>query len=169
MLKISRLADYGIVLLTCMASEPSDVVFTARDLASTTNLPLPMVSKVLKLLARGNLLDSHRGVKGGYSLSRSSEMISLADIISALDGPIALTACLESDENCCGIETSCYTKSYWTLVNNRVVKALETLSLSEMIFPDGSTFTNGGKCTLKKNNGESATKATPTQRLRLEG
>lgn len=163
MLKISRLADYGIVLLTFMAKEPRDEVFTARDLANTTCLPLPMVSKVLKLLARGNLLDSHRGVKGGYSLSRCSELISLADIISALDGPIALTTCLESSENCCGIETNCYTKSYWTVVNNRVVKALQTLSLAEMVAPDGTIVPlagNGRKNNLKDIDGETATVAS---------
>lgn len=166
MLKISRLADYGIVLLTFMAKAPRDEVFTSRDLATTTSLPMPMVSKVLKLLARGNLLDSHRGVKGGYSLSRSSEMISLADIISALDGPIALTSCLESSDNCCGIETNCYTKSYWTVVNNRVVRALQTLSLAEMVAPDGTNVLppgNGRKSNPDKGGGETASVTSSEQ------
>jgi FeS assembly SUF system regulator len=135
MIKISKLADYGIVLLTCMANKPLENTYTARDLSAATGLPLPMVSKVLKLLARKEILDSQRGVKGGYSLSRSPEEISAARIIAALDGPIALTSCLDGNDNCCGIETRCTIRNYWELINRRIVDSLERVSLAEMIAP----------------------------------
>ena len=97
MLRITRQSDYGIVLMTHLAAgrgRSADApVLNARDLAGATNLPLPTVSKILKGLARGGLLVSHRGVKGGYSLARPPREISVEEIIRALEGPIAITEC----------------------------------------------------------------------------
>ena len=132
MIKISKLADYGIVLLTIMARKQMDETFTARDLSAQSGLPLPMVSKVLKLMAKGDLLLSHRGVKGGYSLGKVPEEITAANIISVLDGPIALTSCLDENDDCCGISSVCSVKNYWGLINERIVESLETISLSEI-------------------------------------
>lgn len=132
MIKISKMADYGIVLLTCMARQPLDSTFTARDLSGTTGLPLPMVSKVLKLLARGDLLASHRGVKGGYSLSRPPKDINAVHIISALEGPIALTSCLDENNSNCGIEHICSTRNYWETINDRIVRSLSSVTLAEI-------------------------------------
>lgn len=135
MFKISRLADYGIVLLTGMARKPLETSWTARDLAETSRLPLPMVSKVLKLLAREGVLASHRGVKGGYSLARHPGAISVADIIRALDGPIALTNCVEHAPGCCDFQTGCSVRVHWELINAAVISSLQAINLAEMANP----------------------------------
>ena len=145
MIKISKIADYGIVLLTCMARQPFESTFTARDLSGTTGLPLPMVSKVLKLLARGDLLTSHRGVKGGYSLSRSPGDINAVDIISALEGPIAITSCLDHNGSNCGIEHSCVTRNYWETINDRIVSSLSSVTLAEMTGVEMESTTSAAK------------------------
>ena len=94
MIRITKQTDYGIVLLTQLAATP-ERPYNAPELAAETRLPLPMVSKILKLLARDGLLISHRGVKGGYSLRAAPAEISVAEIIAALEGPIALTECID--------------------------------------------------------------------------
>src|SRR5438067_13338194 len=93
MIRMTRLADYGIVLLTYVARHPEARVHNVPDLAAEAHMPVPTVSKILKVMAKGGLLVSHRGVKGGYRLSRRPEEITLADIVAALDGPISLTEC----------------------------------------------------------------------------
>ena len=93
MIRLTRLTDYGIVLLTRMAREDAVPVHAARDLAGGAGLPLPMVNKILKTLTRKGLLESHRGVKGGYSLTRSPGDISVLDVIDATEGPLAITQC----------------------------------------------------------------------------
>ncbi len=93
MIKLSRLADYGVALMTSMA-EDTDRVHNVFDMSVATGLPTPTVSKVLATLARNGLLLSVRGAKGGYRLGRMPQGISVADIIIAIDGPIALTQCL---------------------------------------------------------------------------
>ena len=97
MIRITKQTDYGIVLLTHLAANP-ERQYTAPELAAEARLPLPMVSKILKLLARDGLLASHRGVKGGYSLARPAEEISMAEIIAALEGPIAITECVSDEQ-----------------------------------------------------------------------
>ena len=94
MIRMTKQTDYGFVLLTRLAAEPERVV-NAPDLAAETRLPLPMVSKILKLLARRGLLRSHRGVKGGYALARRPAEIHAAEILRALEGPVALTVCID--------------------------------------------------------------------------
>src|SRR5687768_7148720 len=112
MLRITKQADYALVLLTQFASGGDGQVHTARELAGVAALPLPTVSKILKSLARGGLLSSLRGVNGGYRLARSAQAISVADVIGAIDGPIAFTECLSEDGgpvDTCAIRTSCPT------------------------------------------------------------
>ena len=92
MIKLSRMADYGVILMVQLARAPGDVT-TAADLSETTALPGPTVSKLLKQLSRAGLLESHRGTKGGYTMALPAGDISVADIVSALEGPIALTEC----------------------------------------------------------------------------
>lgn len=138
MLKISKLADYGIVLLTTMANNANDESqFNARDLAEATSLPLPMVSKVLKSLAREGLLSSQRGINGGYSLAKPAEKITAVDIISALDGPIAITSCVDHKEDSqpCTIIGSCGLQTFWQLVNNAITDSLNNITLSHLIRP----------------------------------
>ena len=132
MIKISRMADYGIVLLTVIAKLEDDASVTAKDLAEDSQLPLPMVSKVLKLLAKEGLLTSQRGARGGYSLAKKPSDISVADIVITLDGPIVMADCLNDSTDRCSITSSCAIKNYWQLVNDKIVNALQTISLAEL-------------------------------------
>jgi len=134
MIRITKQTDYGIVLLTYLAGH-TERLFNAPELAAETHLPLPMVSKILKVLAREGMLASHRGVKGGYSLARLPEEISMAEIIAALEGPIALTECIEVSGDC-SHESLCRVRSNWQRINQAVRGALEEISLAEMAQPD---------------------------------
>ncbi len=134
MLRMTKQADYGIVLMTYLASRTSRR-FAAPELAAETRLPLPTVSKILKLLAREGLLESHRGVKGGYSLARSPDQITVAAMISALDGPIAFTECIEDTPGVCSQESICRLRANWQLINQAVRQALASISLAELTNP----------------------------------
>jgi FeS assembly SUF system regulator len=134
MLRITKHTDYGIVLLTHLANAPGRM-FSAQDLAGETQLPAPMVSKILKLLAREGVVASHRGVKGGYSLSRSSDEITVAEVISALEGPIAITECIDEGAHQCGYEPLCGVRSNWNHINQVIREALESITLTEMNAP----------------------------------
>ncbi len=128
------MADYGVILMVQLARAP-DQVTTAAEMAVSTALPGPTVSKLLKQLSRAGLLDSQRGTHGGYVLSRSIDEISVADIVSALDGPIALTECMTADGVVCEIEALCPTRTNWRQINNALVDALDSVSLAEMARP----------------------------------
>jgi FeS assembly SUF system regulator len=132
MIRITRQTDYGIILLAYLASRPAELVLTARDAAKECRLPVPMVSKILKTLAREGILTSHRGVKGGYSLARVPERITVGDIIGALEGPIGMTEC-SSNPGSCEQEPLCPVKINWQRISLVVRGALEEISLSEMV------------------------------------
>lgn len=134
MLRMTKQADYGIILMTFMAGRP-DGRFAAPELATETRLPLPTVSKILKLLTREGLLTSHRGVKGGYCLARDPEQISVEEMISALDGPIAFTECIEDTPGVCSQESVCRLRGNWQRINQAVRAALEAISLAELTHP----------------------------------
>ena len=134
---MTKQADYGIVLMTRMAREPERFV-NASELAGDVQLPLPTVSKILKLLARAELLESHRGVKGGYCLAREAEGISVAEIISALDGPIAITECIDDSPGECTQESFCEVRANWQQINHAIRHALDNISLAEMTHPIGA-------------------------------
>ena len=131
MMRISRLSDYGIVLMTQLASRPDGAPHNAREVAAEAGLPLPVVSKILKALARQGLLVSHRGAKGGYSLARLPGEITMAEIIAALEGPIAITECIEVSSDC-SHEQLCPVRSNWHRINAAVRGALEGITLAEM-------------------------------------
>ncbi len=133
MIKLSRLADYGVVLMTRMA-EDTDRVHNALDMSVASGLPTPTVSKVLATLARNGLLVSVRGAKGGYRLGRTPQGISVADIIGAIDGPIALTLCIEHSGGC-EVESLCPSRRGWELINDVVREALEKVSLADIESP----------------------------------
>ena len=135
MIRMTKVTDFGMVLLMYIAAGHAGGIFNARDLAEATGIPQPMVSKILKLLARGGLLDSHLGVKGGYSLAAPPEQINVADLIAALEGPIALTECIDDSTPPCDIEQLCPVKSNWSRINDAVRGALEEISLAEMARP----------------------------------
>lgn len=128
---MNKLTDYGVVLLTRLAAAPEGGV-NARELARETRIPLPTVGKLLKLLVKEGILVSHRGTKGGYALSRPCDQITIAEIIRALEGPIAVTDCGEST---CELETGCPTRPHWLVVNRTILGALQNLTLREMTGP----------------------------------
>lgn len=133
MLRITRQTDYGLVLLARFATLPPGTVRNARDLAAEEGLPAPMASKILKLLGRHGLLLSHRGAAGGYSLARPAHSISVAEIITALEGPIALTECLGGAARSCALSASCPTRPNWARINDAIAGALAHVHLDEML------------------------------------
>ncbi|MFH1278123.1 MAG: SUF system Fe-S cluster assembly regulator [Candidatus Eisenbacteria bacterium] len=135
MFRITKLTDYGVVLLTNLAQCSDEAPRGARDLAEEVGLPLPTVSKILKALARGGLLESHRGTKGGYTLTRPPEEISVAEIIAALEGPIAITECVAAAPGTCDQEPLCSVRANWQMINRTVHGALDKITLSQMIRP----------------------------------
>ena len=135
MIRLTRLTDYGIVLLTHLEEKAEDRR-KAGALAECTGLPLPMASKILKRLAGAGLVRSWRGAQGGYCLARPAAEISVADVIVALDGPIAITECTdESSAGECSYESLCQVRQQWQRINTAVRSALEEVSLSEMSAP----------------------------------
>jgi FeS assembly SUF system regulator len=135
MIRLGKLTDYGLVLMSQIARRPATELHTARDLAMQSRLPLPTVSKLLKTLLQNGLLASHRGVKGGYSLAREARLISLAEIISALEGPFALTECSTEISGLCDLESSCAIKDNQRIISRVVRGALESVMLSDLIRP----------------------------------
>lgn len=133
MLKLSRMIDYGVVILSQMSNRREEIT-TAPELAEATGLPSPMVSKVMKSLARSDLVVSHRGVRGGYTLSRGPEDISVAEIVEALEGPVALTACVEASDAHCRVESLCPIRGGWEKVNGAIREALEAVSLADLLY-----------------------------------
>jgi FeS assembly SUF system regulator len=131
MLRMTKTADYAIVLLTRMAEEP-DRIFNAPELALATRLPAPTVSKILKILARHDLLESHRGAKGGYGLHLSPESISVEAIITAVEGPIGITECIDDAPGACDQESVCPVRSNWQRINEAIRHALAGITLAEM-------------------------------------
>jgi FeS assembly SUF system regulator len=131
MLRITKQSDYGIVLMTLFAGGEPGRVHSTRDLAKGARLPLPTVSKILKALARAGLLQSHRGVKGGYRIARDASRITVEEIIRALEGPIAITECIEEGSDC-EIEGTCPVRGNWQRINAAVKDALAAIPLSEM-------------------------------------
>jgi FeS assembly SUF system regulator len=140
MLRVTKLADYGIVLLTFFANHPENI-YNARDLANNVRLPLPVVSKVLKLLSKSGLLLSQRGTKGGYCLARPPQEITVAAVIRALEGPIAVTECSDMNRDC-GLQPGCPVKTNWHLINQAIHSALEKITLSQMTQPLSQSFIN---------------------------
>jgi FeS assembly SUF system regulator len=136
MIRISKLTDYGIVLLTYFTRGQGDdaPVYSARELSAEARLPLPVVSKVLKMLTTQGVLESQRGKRGGYRLSRRPQEISVAQIIDALEGPIAITECTESD-GLCKFEVLCPLRANWQIINHAVRAALANVPLSAMHGP----------------------------------
>jgi len=134
MLRVTKLADYGIVMMTYFAHR-GGMTHNARDIAREVRLPMPVVSKVLKQLAREGLLASHRGIKGGYGLARRADEITVAQIIRALEGPIAVTECTDHEHGDCGLETGCPVRTNWVMINQAIHGALEKITLTEMARP----------------------------------
>ena len=128
MLRITRLTDYGFILLAKMCEDESSLQ-NAKDMSEELDIPLPTVSKVLKLLVQGNLLESQQGSQGGYHLSKPAKEISAAKIIEVLEGPVSMTACCVTD----GCDRNCAVSNSWQKVNAVIVNELKSVSLADMV------------------------------------
>ena len=131
MLRVSRLTDYATVVMSCIAAHPTSVLSTGQ-IASETQLELPTVSKLLKALMHASLVESFRGVNGGYRLARPATDISLAEIVEALEGPIGMTECSVS-EGQCERESGCGVRHSWQRINSVLTNTLRGVMLAEML------------------------------------
>jgi FeS assembly SUF system regulator len=132
-MRLSHLADYAVVLMTAAARRDVGERLSATALAADTGVPLPTAQKVMGQLAIAGLLSSVRGVGGGFALARSASDISLAEIIEAIEGPIALTQCRGSDEvSDCALDAHCRVKPHMGIVGNAVRGALGAVRLTEL-------------------------------------
>lgn len=136
MLRVSRLTDYATAVMTCIAAHPAEV-FSAAQIADQTHLELPTVSKLLKTLGHAELVESFRGVNGGYRLARPASVISLAEIVEALEGPIGMTECTVA-EGQCDREALCGVRGSWQRINNVLEQTLRGISLADMLRPPPS-------------------------------
>jgi FeS assembly SUF system regulator len=135
MLKIGRLTDYGTLIMTHMARD-SGRLFAAQEIALAVGVAQPTATKLLKMLARSGLLESRRGIHGGYNLARAPAEISMGEVISALEGPMGLTDCgTASTPRECNRGDSCSARANWQRISQAVSDALDSVSLAEMAQP----------------------------------
>lgn len=132
-MRLSSLADYAIVVMSA-AARAGDARLSATDIAAQTGVPLPTAQKLLGRLAIAGLLDSSCGTGGGFMLAREPEAISLADIVEAVEGPIAMTACVEGDpgRHDCALESNCRVRPHWSAVNGAIRGALAGVTLNSL-------------------------------------
>lgn len=131
MFKVNKLTDYATVVLITIAR--SHVVRSTQHISENTGIPLPTVAKLMKSLNKAGLVKSQRGASGGYSLGRVPAEITLADVIQAVEGPIALTACADTSDEHCSIEAVCPVQGRWNRVNSAVRAALTQVTLADMV------------------------------------
>lgn len=130
MLRLSKLTDYAVVVLVRLDGEPA--MQTSPGIAAATGIPEPTVAKVLKILTSGGLVTSQRGARGGYRLHRQLDEIPIADVIAAIDGPIALTACVDGSATECECHTLCAMRGRWDPLNDAILHALNSITLADM-------------------------------------
>lgn len=143
MLRMTKQADYGLVLLSHLAGRPGRRM-TTPELAHSTHLPTPMVSKILKALTRAGILESRRGVKGGYQLAANPHEVSLATLIEALEGPISITECSDGSDDICSLSAHCHIRENWRRIDRVVRSALDAISLAELAEPQPSDLVQIG-------------------------
>lgn len=131
MLRIGKLADYGLLIADCLASEPEQM--TTEAIVQNTGLPDATVRKLLRLLVDAGLVSSRRGLKGGYRLSREANRISVAELIAAIEGPIGLTECAHEDTNACSLTDNCGQRNNWSVINDLINRQLQTITLADML------------------------------------
>jgi len=138
-LKLSRLTDYAVVVLARMGTAP-EARQSAPDLAGRTGLAEPTVAKVLKILSGSGLVVGLRGARGGYVLARPLADISLTEVVTAFDGPIALTACVDGATGCCDTGGSCGMRGRWDPVNAAIRNALSGITIADLAAPPPVAF-----------------------------
>jgi FeS assembly SUF system regulator len=133
-IRLTNLADYAVVVMTAAARSP-ELRLSAARVAELTTIPAPTVAKLMGTLARADLLTASRGVAGGFSLARPAVEISIAAIVEAVDGPIALTNCQSLDKHECAIEGHCSVRGHWAPINQAVRAALAAVTLADLLRP----------------------------------
>ncbi|HEX8555919.1 MAG TPA: SUF system Fe-S cluster assembly regulator [Sphingomonas sp.] len=130
-MRLSSLADYAVVLMAAAARHCGGAGrLNATMLATETGVPLPTAQKLVSRLSAAGLLESTRGTGGGFRLARPAAAISLADIVEAVEGPIALTTCVDEDRHDCALDGHCAVKPHWGIVNDAIRGALAGVTLS---------------------------------------
>jgi FeS assembly SUF system regulator len=132
MVRLSRLADYAVMVMTHIAQNDRQA-HTAAGIAMATQLPMPTVAKILAQLRRADLLASKRGVKGGYVLAQKATAISAGAIVAAVDGPLALTQCSRPGIHSCAVELRCPSRAGLHRINLAMRKALDDMSLADIV------------------------------------
>jgi FeS assembly SUF system regulator len=133
-IRLTNLADYAVVVMAAAAREPG-AKFSAARVAELTAIPAPTVAKLMGTLARGGLLSASRGVAGGFMLARPPAEISVAEIVEAVDGPIALTSCAGNHVQDCAMEGHCAVRGHWPPINQAVRGALAAVTLAQLVLP----------------------------------
>ncbi|WP_458097394.1 SUF system Fe-S cluster assembly regulator [Roseomonas sp. WA12] len=136
MLRLSKLADYAVVLLARLGQEGG--LHTAPSLSAATGIAEPTVAKVLRILSQASLVEAQRGARGGHRLARPISAIPLSDVIVAVDGPIALTACVDGNTGGCDAEGHCPVRGRWDPVNEAVRVALASVTIADLSRPSCS-------------------------------
>lgn len=131
MLRLSKKADYALMAMKHLALRAGAGSVSAREIAEQYDIPVELMAKVLQRLARHGLLTSQQGTRGGYLLARASTLISVADVIEAVDGPLAVTACAATDENCEQF-AKCNVRDPLWKIKDRILQALATCSVHEL-------------------------------------
>ena len=134
-MRLSSLADYAVVLMTAAARACATARLNATVLAATTGVPLPTAQKLVSRLSAAGLIESTRGTGGGFRLARAAGVITLADIVEAVEGPIALTTCVDEDRHDCALDGRCHVKPHWAVVNEAVRGALAKVTLADLAAP----------------------------------
>ncbi len=135
MLKISKLTDYSTVVMAYLA-QYSERLHNAKDITAQTHIALPTVSKILKALTKSGLLISHRGAHGGYTLANKAMSISIADIITAMEGKPGLTECSHNN-GLCALQPTCAISGNWQTISSIVYETLQKISLQDMVLLKG--------------------------------
>lgn len=131
-MRLSNMADYAVVVMSAASRHCGSARVSATDLAAETGLALPTTQKLVSILTKAGLLRSARGTGGGITLARPAAAISMADIIEAVEGPIAMTACCDSGKHDCAMEGNCHVQPHWAVVNGAVRGALAGINLTSL-------------------------------------
>ena len=131
-MRLSSLADYAVVMMAAAARHAAGAKLSATILSAETGVPLPTAQKLMGKLAAAGLLESARGAAGGFTLARDAAAINLAEIVEAVEGPIALTSCVDESKHDCALERACKVRPHWGVVNDAVRGAFAEVSLASL-------------------------------------
>jgi FeS assembly SUF system regulator len=168
-MRLSSMADYAVVTMCAAARHCGGARVSAAELADETGLPAPTVQKVVSLLSKAGLLRATRGSGGGLQLARPAAAITLADIVEAVEGPIALTSCVEQGRHDCALESCCSVRPHWGIVNDTLRSALAAVPLTKLSSPFVSSEVETHAHGLSTDDQRSAVHPEPAEGLDTNG